>query len=64
VKSNKYLIPGIVADEGTSLVLTNTEIIGNLNHDTIGVLTKWADIKMTNCFINNHQNGGIQIQSH
>ena len=36
MKNNKTLIPGVVAEEGTKLNILNTEILGNLHHETIG----------------------------
>ena len=35
-KNNKLLIPGVVANEGSTLKMTDCSIKGNLNHDTIG----------------------------
>lgn len=59
VKSHKNILPALICNEGTELVLSKCEIKGNKNHETIGIMIKKADALIKDCKIHNHLMGGI-----
>jgi hypothetical protein len=61
VKSCNSTIPAVWVEKDGSLRLTSTEVKGNLNKDTIGILCKLGTLNVENCVVNNHREGGILI---
>lgn len=59
VKSHKNIIPALVVNEGTEIILNRCEIKGNKNHETIGAIIKKSDALIKDCKIHNHIVGGI-----
>ncbi len=46
VKRNNSLIIGIAVNQDSYLEISQCEIKGNQNHDTIGILSKFTDLKV------------------
>ena len=41
VKAYKNILPALVCNEGTEIVLNRVEVKGNKNHETIGIFISW-----------------------
>jgi hypothetical protein len=54
----------IVADEGSKLSISQSEIKGNMSKDTIGLICKWADVSIRTTLIHKNSQGGVLLQSH
>jgi hypothetical protein len=54
----------VVADEGSSLTISQSEIKGNPSKDTIGIISRWADLNIRTTLIHKNSQGGVLVQSH
>lgn len=61
VKSCRVLIPVICVDKEGELVMTDSEIKGNEEKDTVGILCKLGTINLKNCIVSDHREGGIVV---
>jgi hypothetical protein len=61
VKSCNSTIPAVWIEKDGYLHLINTEVKGNENKETIGIVCKLGTLSVENCMISNHKDGGILI---
>ncbi|EGR30705.1 hypothetical protein IMG5_125070, partial [Ichthyophthirius multifiliis] len=59
----KQLLPAILVNEQSELILNRSEIKGHQSQETIGVLVQNGDVLIKDCKIHNHRAGGIHILS-
>jgi hypothetical protein len=58
------MISGIVAMENSSLSINSSEIKGNMSKDTIGIVSRWADLNIKSSLIHRNSLGGLLVESH
>jgi len=60
--SNYFAImPAMIIDDGSKLLMNRCYLKGNKTHETLGILSKKADIIIKDSNISNHLFGGIHI---
>lgn len=61
MRSHKNIIPALVVNEGTEIIVNRCEIKGNKNHETIGAIIKKSVALIKDSKIHNHLMGGVLI---
>lgn len=61
VKSCNSTIPAVWIEKDGYLHLINTEVKGNENKETIGIVCKLGTLFVENSMVSNHKDGGILI---
>lgn len=61
VKSCRMLIPAICVEKEGELEMTDSEIKGNEEKDTVGILCRLGIVNVRNSVISDHKEGGMVV---
>ena len=61
VKSCNAVVPAVFVNKQAKILMNMCEVRGNVDHETIGVISKEGIVELNGCRFSNHKNGAILL---